>query len=205
MSHAIGKTDDTVSLLKDEDAGKFQGVFICPTASQERSSDPTKMTLRRLHYACHPRLMPRLDDRDLSKPAPQPFLQPYRISSIRRSSEICLIFDASQVFQTEDGNCLPVANNIDQNGLYTNFSPRPDRQWNYLLATNGINMDATINTPNQDYPQLSSAGQGQIRWRHGRNDTTNILFADGHAGPMQLKKNVNTDLRVRNLYVNPWP
>jgi prepilin-type N-terminal cleavage/methylation domain-containing protein/prepilin-type processing-associated H-X9-DG protein len=213
MSNAFGKGGATTGTQNVADLTRFQGFFICPSASDARSSDPARTTDRRLHYACHPRLMPRLDDGDQAL-ASRPFLTPYKIGSIRRSSEIILIFDAAQVFKEEDGNCLPVGNNIDQDGLYTNMNGQTvnGRQWNYLLSTPvpplaSVSLNATINTPNQDFQSLGgpppNLGRGQMRWRHGRNDTCNFLFADGHADNLRLKKNVNTDVRVRNLYVNP--
>jgi len=206
MSNALGKGGETTGNQNVADITRFQSFFICPTASEQRSNNPARTTDRRLHYACHPRLMPRLDDKDFSKPS-QPFLTPYKIGSIRRSSEIILIFDAAQIFITEDGNALPVANNIDQNALYTNASAGPGREWNFMLSdpvippNTTLHLDAAIYTPNNDFANLGQSC-GHIRWRHGRNDSSNFLYADGHADTLRLKKNVNTDLKVRNLYVN---
>src|SRR5205823_1169061 len=108
---------DTAGTVTSDDLEKFKGTFICPTASPERGGDPSFTTRRRLHYASHPRLMPRLDDRDNAKSTTPPtYLTPYKISSIKRSAEIALIWDASQIMRGQDGNCMPVGTGVDQDG-----------------------------------------------------------------------------------------
>jgi prepilin-type processing-associated H-X9-DG protein len=55
---------------------------------------------------------------------------------------------------------------------------------------------------NTDITPKNPGAKAEIRWRHGQNDTGNFLFADGHADSIRLKKNLNSDLKLRNLYVN---
>lgn len=199
MSGALGKGGSTYGTQSGADASKLQQMFVCPSASTERASSPALRVERRLHYASHPRLMPRLDDKDLSK-ASQPLMKPYKLGSIKRSSEITLIFDAAQITQQLDGNCFAVATNLDQDGLYYAQDSGP-KQWNYLLVKDGLKLDVAVYTPNQDWPS-GAAGSANLRWRHGRNDSANFLYADGHADSLKLKKNVNADLKMRNVYVN---
>jgi prepilin-type N-terminal cleavage/methylation domain-containing protein/prepilin-type processing-associated H-X9-DG protein len=199
MSSALGKGGNTYADQNGAETSKLQQMFVCPTASTERATAPSLRVERRLHFACHPRLMPRLDDKDLSKTS-QPLLKPYKMGGIKRASEIVLIFDAAQIMQQLDGNCFAVANSLDQDGLYY-ASTSGAKMWNYLLVKDGMNLDQAIYTPNQDWPS-GVAGSANIRWRHGRNDAGNFLFADGHADSLKLKKNVNTDLKMRNVYVN---
>jgi prepilin-type N-terminal cleavage/methylation domain-containing protein/prepilin-type processing-associated H-X9-DG protein len=180
-----------------------QNAFICSTADLEmRSGNPATTTERRLHYSAHPRLMPRLDDRvSTGAGTPAVALKPYKMGSIRNSSEIIMIFDGSQIQQTCDGNAFPVATGLDQDGLYRNTAAQ-GRIWNNFIASPGLDLSVAIFTPNQDW-QTGGSTRADIRWRHGRNDSANFLFADGHCETIRLKKNVNADLRLRNLYVNP--
>jgi prepilin-type N-terminal cleavage/methylation domain-containing protein/prepilin-type processing-associated H-X9-DG protein len=180
-----------------------QGAFICPTAKMDfRSEVPALTTERRLHYSAHPRLMPRLDDRVPPGAGGVPvLLKPYKMGSVRNSSEIIMIFDGAQIQQTCDGNAFPVATGLDQDGLYRNTAMQ-GRIWNNLIAAPGLNLSVAIFTPNADW-QTGGSSRADIRWRHGRNDTANFVFADGHAETIRLKKNVNADLKLKNIYVNP--
>jgi prepilin-type N-terminal cleavage/methylation domain-containing protein/prepilin-type processing-associated H-X9-DG protein len=200
MSSALGKGGDTVS-NQTTDTTKLQQMFICPTASDNHSSNPATTTTRKLHYSSHPRLMPRLDDNvGAGVGTTAQLLTPYKFGSVRRSSEIILIFDGSQIFQGCDGNAYPVGNNIDQDGLYRTDSQQ-GRSWNNLVYNFSIRLDVAVFTPNSDWP-TGGPSHADVRWRHGRNDTANFLFVDGHADSIRLKKNVNADLKLRNLYVN---
>jgi prepilin-type N-terminal cleavage/methylation domain-containing protein/prepilin-type processing-associated H-X9-DG protein len=198
MSHALGRGGDNVS-NQTTDTSKVQQMFICPTALDAHFS--TTPATHKLHYSCHPRLMPRLDDSvGAGINTTAKLLTPYKWGSIRHSSEIILIFDGSQIFKDCDGNAFPVANNIDQDGLYRTDTQQ-GRTWNNLVFRDGVPMDVAVFTPNSDWPTGGSA-HADIRWRHGHNDTANFLFADGHADSIRLKKNVNADLKLKNLYVN---
>src|SRR5690606_21450673 len=111
----LGSTTAT-GTYADYDADKpmpFSPVFTCPDAAPDPSND----TGRTLHYGAHPRLMPRLQDTDGFPPAKP--ARPYKISQIKRSSEIAMIWDAVQVFDTNfKGNSQPVSNGLDQDGYY---------------------------------------------------------------------------------------
>jgi prepilin-type processing-associated H-X9-DG protein len=206
MGNALGKGGTTYGTQAGNDANRLQPMFACPSAIE----NPTPTTERKLHYSCHPRLMPRLDDKDLSKPATTPptLLKPYKYGSVKRSSEVILVFDGSQILSPPPiglgGNAYAVANNIDQDGLYRGDSQQ-GRSWNYLLTGKpNMSLSVAIFTPNSDWPG-GGPSHADIRWRHGRNDTANFLFVDGHADSIRLKKNVNADLKLNNLYVNPQP
>src|SRR5256885_3486160 len=56
QSNALGRGGGTVGTNVGVDTTRLQQMFTCPTAIQEF----VKVT-RRLHYSCHPRLMPRLE------------------------------------------------------------------------------------------------------------------------------------------------
>jgi prepilin-type processing-associated H-X9-DG protein len=147
-----------------------------------------------IHYSAHPRLMPDLAMKDFSLPT-QPFLQPYKLSKIRRSSEIVLIMDGTQIGQVT-GNPDPelwqafaTAYKLDRFNLQSGGIPysfllldRPSARPDASIDP-GPNKDAS----NQQYGHLDNP-DGNIRWRHMNNKSANFLFVDGHAEPRQLKK-----------------
>ena len=179
-------------------------MFVCPSAS-ERIQFGDEQHACRLHYSSHPRLcrawMTGLQAGSTGAVStPAVLLTPYKIGSIRASSEIILIFDGSQIFQQCDGNAFEVATGLDQDGLYRQDTQQ-GRSWNNLISGNGTKVDVAVFTPNgagtsAAQPTLTSAGDMC-------NDTANFLFVDGHADSIKLKKGVNADLKLRNLYVNP--
>src|SRR4051812_23210885 len=185
MSNALGKGGSTSTTASQSDTTRMQQMFVCPSASDTHLGIGAKVTTRKLHYSSHPRLMPRLDDSVGAGIGTQPqLLHPYRFGSIRRSSEIIMIFDGSQIFKDCDGNAFPVANGIDQDGLYRTDSQQ-GRTWNNLVFLDGARMDVAVFTPNSDWSTGGST-HADIRWRHGHNDTANFLYADGHADSIRL-------------------
>ena len=193
-TYGMGKGGGTYQTAVGSDR-TMQKVFTCPTALQ----DAPNMITRKLHYTSHPRLIPILGGVDLytqSKIGGTPYLKPYKLSSIKRSSDIAMIFDGNQV-QALNWNSNTAATNLDDNGLYFSDGYRH----NYLLEAAFLPMNAPIDTTNADDPPDTSAGYS-IRWRHGHNDTANFLFADGHAGSFRLKLNLSSDAKLLNFYVN---
>lgn len=189
---------------------QYSQVYTCPSAV-EGTREPLYY---RLHYASHPRLMPDLDEADQAYPAAnRPLMKPYKISKIAQSAEIALIWDASQklgnLSTTSDGNALPVGRGVDQNGLFRGDNNDAPHTWNWMLKgarADGteVNLDQAVFASNRDWfnsfpdPKVSS----EIRWRHGKNDTANFVFADGHADTRRLKFGKDAEFRLRNLYVN---
>jgi prepilin-type N-terminal cleavage/methylation domain-containing protein/prepilin-type processing-associated H-X9-DG protein len=195
LQTAMGKGGGTYGTLPPP---SDRTVFACPSASPEKAGFAGS-TLPVLHYSCHPRLMPNLDQKDPQNSAK--YLAPYKVAHLKRSSEIILIFDGTQIFKDRNGSALPWAADIDQEGLYRGDSQQ-GRSWNYLLFKPGMDLSVAVYTPNKDWMNLGS-GTADIRWRHGRNDAGNFLFADGHAEGKRLKYGVNADLKLNNVYVNP--
>jgi prepilin-type N-terminal cleavage/methylation domain-containing protein/prepilin-type processing-associated H-X9-DG protein len=179
----------------------FSAVFTCPTAAAIEVDNPTGRTL---HYGAHPRLMPRLQDTDNRPPATP--ARPYKISKIKRSSDIALIWDAVRCFDSNFyGNAQPVSNGLDQDGYYY-AQDWGWRQWNYLVNNGSINMDAAVFTSNKDYvsgqPITGAATVADIRWRHSKNDIGNFVFADGHAETRRLRVGVNAEIKIANVYID---
>jgi prepilin-type N-terminal cleavage/methylation domain-containing protein/prepilin-type processing-associated H-X9-DG protein len=196
MSNALGRGGATSS-TQQQDTTKLQQMFICPSANDARSPNPTQETTRRLHYTSHPRLIPKLEAPDYSKSARGECFKPYKYGSIKRSAEVILIFDGTQ-YSNLDYNAQPVGLNIDNDGLFRGDTSEQNThgKYNYLLVGTDVKMGWAPFAMNGDNKK------DQIRWRHGKNDTCNFLFADGHADSIRLKKNVNSDLKLRNMYVN---
>jgi prepilin-type processing-associated H-X9-DG protein len=75
-------------------------LFVCPDA-------PGPVNFRSLaticEYTCHPRLMPWMQSwNDNPDPISGANLEPYNVAHIKRSSEICLIFDATLISSAEN-------------------------------------------------------------------------------------------------------
>jgi prepilin-type N-terminal cleavage/methylation domain-containing protein/prepilin-type processing-associated H-X9-DG protein len=196
LQSAMGKGGGTYGTLP---APNVRTVFECPSANTDAKLANPASTLPVLHYSSHPRLMPNLDQKDPLNT--NKFLAPYKIAHLKRSSEIILIFDGSQILKDRNGSALPWAADIDQEGLYRGDSQQ-GRSWNYLLFKDGMDLSVAVYTPNKDWTNLGS-NTADIRWRHGRNDAGNFLFADCHAEGKRLRVGVNADLKLNNLYVNP--
>src|SRR5439155_21004470 len=96
---------------------------------------------------------------------------------IRRSAEIVLIFDGTQVIPNQY-RALSVAYRIDND---FNYAPQSRYQIVPFLnfddptrSDNGGSVKGQLNMEANDF--MSS--DAQIRWRHLRNKTANFLFVD---------------------------
>jgi prepilin-type N-terminal cleavage/methylation domain-containing protein/prepilin-type processing-associated H-X9-DG protein len=169
-----------------------------------------------IHYSAHPRLMPDVQMKDLSLPT-QPYMKPYKLAKIKRSAEVVLVMDGTQIRQvTTDPNADPnlwqafaTAYKLDRYNIVGGTAP----QSFLLMDRPSARPDASIDPgPNTDASIMQmgnyDAPDGNIRWRHMRNTQANFLFADGHAEPRRLKKASITgtpgecDLRRSNILVN---
>jgi prepilin-type processing-associated H-X9-DG protein/prepilin-type N-terminal cleavage/methylation domain-containing protein len=161
-----------------------------------------------MHYTCHPRLMPsfwsgRIDVATNKPPAP------YKISRIKNSTEIVLIFDGSQYYQSNgipDGNTHPVGDGLD-GWKYQGLG------WSDCLLTppppgtpNWVSLDLTLpvyGDTNKDVINYNGAQQ-TVRWRHMKNSAANFLFVDGHVGTFTYKDANTTSLQRKNIVVNQF-
>jgi prepilin-type processing-associated H-X9-DG protein/prepilin-type N-terminal cleavage/methylation domain-containing protein len=208
MSVALKKGGGTYGTMEGSDQSLNQDIFACPNANPDRvSTNPTNRAIigeRRLHYSSHPRLIPDLDDEDRprSTPAQRIYLQPGKFGKVKRSAEIMLIFDGAQMTNQFNGNASAVAYGLDQDGLYRNDTTQ-GRTWNFLLTGKpDLDLQAAIFTPNQDWPE-GGPNRANLRWRHGRQDLANFLFADGHAETKRLKFGLNAEVKLINVYIDP--
>jgi len=200
-----------------------KGIFRCPSAIVDRAAPEQVIN----HYTAHPRLMPSYD-KDYNGGVglqPDPLTKqgdkPYYYAKIRNSSEVILVFDGSQYFGANgmpDGNAHPCGNGMDNwraNGgrSWGNGELRPCPTANPWDDTYDAPVDAATNSDCNGYV---GPAQQNMRYRHGRNDTSNALFVDGHVGSFHinvLSKKLSsdgkafvyvTDLKRKNVAVN-WP
>jgi prepilin-type N-terminal cleavage/methylation domain-containing protein/prepilin-type processing-associated H-X9-DG protein len=178
-------------------------LFICPSVAIDPQSES-----RRTHYSAHPRLFPNLAGGDLFAGAGKK-LQTRRISSVKRSAEIAIIFDGvidPLISGAGSWNATVCAFALDEQGL-TSKTFMTDQ---YQLAA-GYNASQSVgmtpyvaSTPPLPYNTDSSANAGTIRFRHSKNSSANCLMLDGHVqafawNPVKRQ----TELRRRNINVNP--
>jgi prepilin-type processing-associated H-X9-DG protein len=144
-----------------------------------------------LHYSAHPRLMPSM----YSDPQTGKLAVPYKVASIRRSSEVILIMDGAQV-QNQSYRCMATAYKIDGEQYYKGPT--------YLLfnstsAKNETSINAGVNTDAKTFNQAPPSADGQIRFRHMKNTMANFLFVDGHSESRAYKSATQTDVLQKNV------
>ena len=158
-----------------------------------------------LHYSAHPRLMPNIDDLDISvvplpSPSTGPWLQPYRISRIRRSSEVVLMMDGAQTQGVGGSNgwgAYATAYKLDQQTLYA------ISRGLFIIDHPNARLNEPVNGgPNKDARFQSDPGAGDIRWRHQKNTRANFLFVDGHVESRLYKSPTSVELKKSNFFVN---
>ncbi len=233
LNGSISSAYNSGTSSQQQTMSRLRQVFLCPSAPEGPTMNPADILYQ---YACHPRLMPVLGSADMSintHPATQLF--PYKIADIQHSSDIALIFDASLVELADgawrvDGD--PVGTGLNEGNIYWtgNFADLTN-QWNVALSQlpptlsktgflspsdpvymasnwdqNGGNRSINVD----DTPGDNSAGGEynpfNIRYRHLRNTTANVLMVDGHVDSFTFNpKTLSNTLLAKNIFVNPVP
>ena len=161
-----------------------------------------------LTYSAHPRLMPAINSKDpiFFTTGKTIWMQPYKISRIKRASEILLIADGS-LRPLPDFENKPQANYgltiIDRNafnggpgapptqllddygraGILPAYPPGSGIDVTPPANPSAVNRDSAIISTN-----LSDAPNwGNIRFRHVNNTTANVLMVDGHVESHRFK------------------
>jgi prepilin-type N-terminal cleavage/methylation domain-containing protein/prepilin-type processing-associated H-X9-DG protein len=196
------------------DTNKLQELFQCPEAPGENN---TKQNLSStISYMCHPILMPGLDDTSNRNKFPSTtlFTQPYKISKIRRSSEIALVFDATMVYENGVWHTYQessVAGFIDNGGWWRApylFDKFGDGTAGTANPDDSIDMTCMNQPLNKFVNQDVFRNPRNVRFRHSRDTVANALMVDGHVENFTYdpKKSSNdktvTNFKRRNLYVN---
>ncbi|MCS7033911.1 MAG: DUF1559 domain-containing protein [Phycisphaerae bacterium] len=194
-------------------AGNIKEVFICPTVYLPQRSPSARVS----HYSAHPRIMPNLVSIDYYAAATGGGfrgLKPYKLTKIKRASEIGLIFEGAIDYSTGVmGGFFAQAtcNAINRDGL--NRAPL------FLTDTYGrvpTNPPLGPNTPidlhrvsdgwtaDKDLNRDSFANRGNIRFRHLKDSRQNVLMADGHVESFTFNpKTQKSNILYKNVCVNP--
>jgi prepilin-type N-terminal cleavage/methylation domain-containing protein/prepilin-type processing-associated H-X9-DG protein len=193
----------------DANRSRIREVFHCPEVP---SGTLDRAESAMVHYMCHPRIMPQLGFADtlaIAEGAPAgTTLQPYKISRIKRSSEIAIIFDASLEPKANGGFgprfSVPVANALDAWRMYYD-SYISNRQWagmpGHMSPSNSIDVSASNGDPT--FVNTDRAGNdNNVRFRHQSNKVMNALMVDGHVQSFEMKTRFATTLLRGNINVN---
>jgi prepilin-type processing-associated H-X9-DG protein len=183
-------------------------VMLCPAAS---TPDGNR------HYAAHPRLIPPVNfaagaswlDFSSNPNNQLSFSKLYKLSSVRNSAQIVIMFEAAQqlfsggwagqVFgDTDDAMFRLDVNSMQSNGFLAQ----------YVTASTMGNAVAT-GSVNRDSLNSGDASRGTLRFRHGSptNPSANYLFVDGHVETLRATARSGKvldagELKRRNIMVN---
>lgn len=207
--------------------GGFRRMFLCPELADGANFDPHDTSVT--DYLAHPRLMPVIwngtqqMDPIYSTPTP---IQPYRLSKMKRSAEIAMVFEGSVGPVTGAGYSnttgysggwyyrprfgIPVATAIDDNALAYNGT--------HLISNRAIYTSRLGTAPVRLTPINGSGGTAtavntdtvgndwNFIFRHGKRDTMTALMADGHVQTFHTNSNllaqptpVAADLYMNNI------
>lgn len=160
-------------------------VFRCPSAQV--------MTQGTLHYTSHPLIMPSIT-RSYGSDALGPirFTKSYKLSAIKPTSEVAIVFDGTQMLsQYRNGRCEGAAWQID-GGWMWGFP------YGTLYRTSTMNVSSPINLrPNVDDVHATGAypPAADIRYREKGDTAVNLLFSDGHAETVNRGEVLRSHLR----------
>jgi prepilin-type N-terminal cleavage/methylation domain-containing protein/prepilin-type processing-associated H-X9-DG protein len=195
--HGSAATDYADAAIAGEETGKLRQIFLCPqTLSSEAASSLT-------HYSSHPRLMPDLDGLDGAVPGQ--YLRPVKIASIRRGSEIVLIFEGSLKALGNPGQFIwgasAIAYHLDNFRIsYSTYIT--DQYWRdpapWMTPAAAIDLSTSTGPINVD----SDDNYANVRFRHGNNNQTNALMLDGHVESFTLTDAYHGSLTRGNINVN---
>jgi prepilin-type N-terminal cleavage/methylation domain-containing protein/prepilin-type processing-associated H-X9-DG protein len=199
---------------------RIRATFLCPDAPGQGviTGDNSSVS----HYGCHPRLMPILGGQNLTAP----YYLPYKISHIKRSSDICLIFDVSLINRNvavppatrpdpsdtwTQNLTIPVVSNIDGGfhfaGNSLNNPTKLTDNYSGVTYTASSPIDMTTNAafnPGAVINTDSASNVSNVRFRHIKNTVCNSLMVDGHVQSFHLNPLTHIpDLLHRNINVNP--
>jgi prepilin-type N-terminal cleavage/methylation domain-containing protein/prepilin-type processing-associated H-X9-DG protein len=164
--------------------------FLCPSGQESEEN-------ARTHYSSHPVLMPNMRfgaDPMADSPPAAISPRPYRLSSIRGSSDTTLIWDGVQSINdtwARTGGSAFVGTNLrwlDSAGAeisYTTWFKSLRKRWwrdNDPEALNEAVISSAVDSVVQSDPF------GKPRLRHGDDSACNYLFTDGHAKTLREKE-----------------
>ena len=191
-------------------------VLQCPTAPSAAAGLTGQLVY---HYQAHPRIFMTFDmgnGRPTKDPATGGLWNTTKATRIKRSADMAVIFDGSlqynassntmtTIYDQPDGGGLDYAkmkNNNEGGTLATTFLANIKPQWGTIDLQTPVNMMGFYNQPLIYTNTDTTNNQGNIRFRHGSNNTANALMFDGHVQSFRINKSGETDLLRRNLYLD---
>lgn len=195
----------------DESAGAFdsdrnqnnslgsRSLFMCSEApSQLTEPFWIKMT----HYGTHPELFPEVQQYDGKDE------KPYELVQIGNASEIGMVFEETLADWVGSGAFVPQWD-VTRLFMIDGFARFGGELTLERAELEGINLGDSINLSNfGGLPNTDAADNVHtVRFRHGGDTTSNVLFADGHVSSVRYdnRRGPNdpqvTTLLKRNVYV----
>jgi prepilin-type N-terminal cleavage/methylation domain-containing protein/prepilin-type processing-associated H-X9-DG protein len=209
----------------NSNTSKLRDLFLCPDGPQDKNKGDNNSGVT--YYECHPVLMPFLY---INGPKFEWYGtgRVYKVSEVKRSAEVAMLWDASVAFDPigqvwHSVNEVPVGVNVDYGPLFDTSNNSTAYNENTGFKNSRINMTeenrnrSVIMTPNVS-GAISSPFAGilnadvdknahNLRFRHFRDTGLNALMMDGHveAFTYNKKKPANdpnvTNFKRANLYV----
>ena len=211
-----------------------RAIYLCPEVSNNSNITPTNDSGMPLDYSTNPRIMPDLVTENMfakidgGKTGSGWCLMGYRLSNIKRSSEMAILFDGSiesrggvwncsadayalDGARTQPASMIPTTYMTDDYSCATNVNGTPISPSDPIYVGPADSGPATPGDWNAD----TAANWGNIRFRHMGNKAANALMLDGHVETYhytampggttvsgQTVYGVTTDLLRKNINVN---
>jgi prepilin-type N-terminal cleavage/methylation domain-containing protein/prepilin-type processing-associated H-X9-DG protein len=208
MDPKNGTTYDDAKAYSIDNPGA-RGVFLCPTAQLGTAGGLLT------HFSAHPRLIPDMsnvpnyDGANGPAPAGQWRFTPYPVGKIKRSSEIALMFDGTQKSLSggpsggDQMGANVTARILDGGRIYWSSYLTDDRSkdGNWWMVPS-FPIDTTPDGGNAaNWNKDTDDNWGNVRFRHGKNDTSNVLYVDGHVQAVRAKGRDSGELLRGNVNV----
>ena len=198
-----------------------RGIFLCPSVAV------TSTALGIItHYSGHPRLLPSINMKDgdpQEGPAPANgwYYDCWKLAAIDRPTQIATVFDGS--LESASGGVAgqwganATASHLDGNRLFSNYDSRLTSNYAECPAgetwmNGGAPVDITVDATQANFNADTVANWGNIRFRHGNGDQSNVLYADGHVTAARMafvpgvtRNAMKIDLCRRNVNVDYRP
>jgi prepilin-type processing-associated H-X9-DG protein len=204
--------DFTSSASSGANQSSIRQALFCPEGPPGTATDPTGF-FNTVQFCCHPRLMPAIVSGETPDPLTNSILLPYKLSHIRSSAQISLIFETSlEQAANPSGvkywvphNTIPICTTLD-GGAISNLATNACLTNNtsyvtsaFLSQTVSITAAVSSHYVNQD----TSYNPNNVRFRHLNNTATNVLFVDGHCQTFHYNPvTKQTDWPRTAIYVN---
>jgi prepilin-type processing-associated H-X9-DG protein len=211
MRGGKGNWDNSVQNTDGSRSTRFMAAFNCPTGNNRDAgcdfgTNPVIMPDLRFEIATGPHAAsPAFRGRRLTRPA----------TSKSLFGDNVVMFDAAELSFGSEPFSRQYVTAYDLDGgrlMQPNTTIGAQMRFRGLVASGNAQDDGSLADPG---PNVESDGAttgqiGQLRWRHGKNDTANFLFGDSSVRPMRITTNFATaqvrgELTRGMLRPKPYP